>query len=162
MQPLGLRHTSGRASRCDFRPSTLGSDPCQGGPWLLLAHWRPLGGGAVPGVRGPLPGQSGTTNSIFCKLTIAVLIVPLARCGGRHLSANVPHHVVRRIPARAPGQRGALAFERPRVATRGPHRDYLGDGACLSGLVDVLGLDGSGPLLSVAVGPPGVVAGTFP
>jgi hypothetical protein len=32
----------------------------------------------------------------------------------------------------------------------------------LSGLVDVLGLDGSGPLLSEAVGPPGVVEGTFP
>jgi hypothetical protein len=39
---------------------------------------------------------------------------------------------------------------------------YLGDGSCLSGLVDGLGLDGSGPLLSEAVGPPGVVAGTFP
>jgi hypothetical protein len=58
-----------------------------------------------------------------------------------------------------------------RPATRHPsllgpraplHPAYLGDGSDLSGLVDVLGFDGSGPLLSEEVGPPGAVEGTLP
>jgi hypothetical protein len=40
--------------------------------------------------------------------------------------------------------------------------DQRGEGACLSGAVGVLGLVGSGPLVSAAAGPPGLVAGTFP
>src|SRR6185295_7744527 len=42
------------------------------------------------------------------------------------------------------------------------HRAYLGDGSGLSGVVDVIAFDGSGPLDSEEAGPPGVVAGTFP
>jgi hypothetical protein len=64
-------------------------------------------------------------------------------------------------------QRGRLTHGAPFVFW-GPqafvrqHRAYLGDGSCLSGLVGVIGFDGSGPLLSEEAGPPGVVAGTFP
>jgi hypothetical protein len=39
---------------------------------------------------------------------------------------------------------------------------YFGDGSCLSGLVEVRGVPGSGPLVSGAAGPPGVVDGTLP
>jgi hypothetical protein len=39
---------------------------------------------------------------------------------------------------------------------------YFGDGSGLSGVVGVIGFDGSGPLLSEELGPPGVVAGTLP
>jgi hypothetical protein len=39
---------------------------------------------------------------------------------------------------------------------------YFGDGSGLSGVVGVIGFDGSGPLLSEEAGPPGVVAGTLP
>ena len=70
-----------------------------------------------------------------------------------------PHHF-----ERAKSQQGRPATRRPSLlGPRAPrHPAYLGDGSDLSGLVDVLGFDGSGPLLSEAVGPPGVVAGTFP
>jgi hypothetical protein len=41
-------------------------------------------------------------------------------------------------------------------------KDYFGDGSDLSGSVGVLDLDGSGPLDSELIGPPGVAAGTLP
>src|SRR5262245_28342147 len=48
------------------------------------------------------------------------------------------------------------------TAPRPPFRAHFGDGSCLSGLVGLVGLAGSGPLDSEAFGPPGVVAGTLP
>jgi hypothetical protein len=107
-----------------------------------------------------LPGQShaaGTTHSILSKLAIAAPIVRPGKVSGEAspmlCAASQQGRPATRRPSLLKGRawlRAALSYA------------YLGDGSCLSGLVDGLGLDGSGPLLSEAVGPPGVVAGTFP
>ena len=69
---------------------------------------------------------------------------PCAACAREALRAQYP------APCCAPHQQGRPATRRPSLLKgracgyARPHRAYLGDGSCLLGLVDVLGLDGSG------------------
>ena len=93
----------------------------------------------------------GLTSSRHC-------LGPLASCARRNRALKFRTTLSAPISARAPGHAAPFA-----LGPRAPHQPaYLGDGSDLSGLVGVLGFEGSGPLLSEAFGPPGVVAGTFP
>jgi hypothetical protein len=59
------------------------------------------------------------SQAAFLKILLALFLAPCQAALGGMRTRNVPHHVVVRIPARAPGHAASFAFEGPRVATSG-------------------------------------------
>jgi hypothetical protein len=140
-----------------FKPQIITCSPTASG---AAQYERQRGAGWL--VRWPAPRFASLRGKVIFQIDPRGSTAALAHSGWRRMWARkfAPPGVA--FPAKGCRTLGAPFAVAGCCAHVRRHRAYLGDGSGLSGVVGVIGFDGSGPLDSEEAGPPGVVAGTFP